>query len=143
MRVRKDTSEAARWLTYWAIYGTLTAAERIVDSIVPWVPYYSTVKLAFLLWLQIPRYSGASRLAHQFIYPILHKTHIQIDHLLSLLERYLNRPEMQAIAAAIHEVLARIPVLEWFVRGPDGKPLPPLRKSRPPGGGGNFITGGL
>ncbi|KAG7672247.1 hypothetical protein Ndes2526B_g06766 [Nannochloris sp. 'desiccata'] len=144
MRVRNDTSEAARWLNYWAIFGTLTALERALDSIVPWVPYYSTVKLALLLWLQIPRYSGAFRLSRQFIYPILHCTHGQIDALLLLLEQYVNRPEIQAMAAAIHEVMARIPVLEWFVRGPDGRPLPPLRKrpSASGGGGSSFITGG-
>lgn len=137
MRVRKDTSEAARWLNYWAIFGTLTALERALDSIIPWVPYYSTLKLALLLWLQIPRYSGAFRLSRQFIYPILHRTHAQIDAVLLLLEQYVHRPEMQAMSAAIHEVLARIPVLEWFVRGPDGRPLPPSRRS----GGGGFITG--
>jgi hypothetical protein len=141
MRVRNDTSEAARWLNYWAIYGTITALERALDNFIPWVPYYSTVKLALLLWMQIPRYSGAYRLSRQFIYPILHRTHAQIDALLVMLEQYVNRPEMQAVAAAIHEVLSKIPVLEWFVRGPDGMPLPPLRR-RPPssGSGGGFIS---
>ncbi len=142
MRVRNDTAEASKWLTYWAVYGTLTALERFsLDSIVPWVPYYTTVKLALLLWLQIPRYSGAYRLARQFAYPVLHRTHAQIDALLVMLEQHVNRPEMQAMAAAIHEVLSRIPVLEWFVRGPDGRPLPPpLRRPSPPPNGG-FITG--
>lgn len=42
--------EAARWLTYWGAYGALAFAERVLDKALPWVPYYQTLKLAFLLW---------------------------------------------------------------------------------------------
>ena len=147
MRVRNDTSEAARWLTYWAVFGSFAAVERLLDPVIPWLPYYSTIKLAALLWLQIPRYSGALRLAAKFAYPFLHKAHPHVDAFLSALRQHLNRPEMVAVAAAVHMVLSRIPVLEWFVRGPDGRPIPPPSSSAAEGnddgiGGrpGFFIT---
>lgn len=137
LRVRNEGTDASRWLMYWAIYGTITAVERAFDNVLPWIPYYSTIKLAFLLWLQIPQYSGAYRLASQFIYPVLHKAHPTIDAALAALQQYVQRPELLAAAAAVHEVLSRIPVLEWFVRGPDGKKLPKPKNS---GAGGSFIT---
>jgi len=36
LRLHNETSEAARWLTYWAIYGTITAVERMLDKLIPW-----------------------------------------------------------------------------------------------------------
>ena len=36
LRVRGDDSEAARWLTYWAVYGAFSAAERLLDKLLPW-----------------------------------------------------------------------------------------------------------
>ena len=100
------------------MYGTITAIERAFDKVVPCIPYYSS----------------AYRLANQFVRPFLHKAHPHIDAALEYLQMYMKRPEMVAIAAAVHEVLSRIPILEWFVRGPDGRPL---RPPRPPSG---FIT---
>ena len=133
MQVRNDTSEAARWLTYWAVFGTITALERLFDKIVPWIPYYSTVKLALLLWLQLPRYSGAYRLTMQFVRPFLHRTHPHIDAALEVVHAYLSRPEVLAVCSVINDVFARIPVLEWFVRGPDGRPSSSMPPPRPSG----------
>jgi hypothetical protein len=42
------------------------------------------------------------------------------------------RPEVLAAAAAVNEALSRVPVLEWFVRGPDGRPVGGSRR-RPRG----------
>ncbi len=143
LRVRHDSVEASRWLTYWAVFGTLAAAERILDRLIPYVPYYPTVKLALLLWLQSPRYGGATRLARRFAYPLLARAHPHIDAFLEALKMWAARPEVAAAAATLHEVCARIPVVEWFVRGPDGRPLPPpSRAPRPADGGfGGFLLG--
>ena len=138
LRVRNEPTQASRWLTYWAIYGTITAIERAFDKVHPWIPYYTVVKLAFLIWLQIPRFSGASRIATEFIYPVLHKAHPHIDNALVALQHYMSRPEILAAGAAVQEVFSRIPVLEWFVRGPDGKPLPRPKSSS--SDRGSFIT---
>lgn len=56
LNTRGEPSEAGRWLTYWAVYGSLSAVERLLDKALPWLPYYTTIKLALLLWLQLPRY---------------------------------------------------------------------------------------
>jgi len=107
------------------------------------VPYYSTIKLAFLVWLQAPRYSGALRLSAEFIRPFLWHTHASIDAALSAVHHALNRPEFLALAASMNDALAHVPVLEWFVRGPDGRPVSgrSRRAGSPPPGSAGFITG--
>lgn len=123
MRLNHDNTEAQRWLTYWSVLGALSAIERVFDKLLPWVPYYSTLKLGFLLWLQLPRYGGAFRLSAQFVRPLLRSSYQHIDALLIFIQESLQRPELAALGHALHEVFARVPVLEWFVRGPDGRPL--------------------
>ena len=45
-----------------------------------------------------------------------------------------RRPELAVCGEALHHFLSRTPVLEWLVRGPDGRPAPRS--------GGAFITDG-
>lgn len=35
-----------------------------------------------------------------------------------------RRPEIQMLGEGLHAFAARTPFLEWFVRGPDGRPQP-------------------
>lgn len=141
LNVRGNGADAGKWLTYWGVFATFSVAERLLEKLLVWVPYYSTLKLALLLWLQLPRYQGASRLYHQFVRPAMRKVYPTVDHLLLLAQLHLRRPEVAAFGEMLHSGLARIPGLEWFVRGPDGR-----RSVPPPGGVGvpsaNFITGG-
>lgn len=117
--------EAIRWLNYWAIIGIFTAIERILHKPLHYIPYYPTLKVAFLLWLQLPRYSGAYRLTNRFVRPFLKQVHPYVDAFMASLATYVNTPEVTAVVNMVHEVLASFPVLEWFVRGPDGKPMLP------------------
>lgn len=60
--------------------------------------------------------------------------------MLLVLKEAFQRPELVSFATMLNEVLAHIPILEWFVRGPDGRPL-----SRRGGGesdGRPFFRGG-
>lgn len=47
------------------------------------MPYYNTLKLAFLLWLQAPRYGGAQRLQREVIQPLLARAQPHIDDFLA------------------------------------------------------------
>eukprot|EP00887_Chlorella_sp_A99_P005768 scaffold1.g5768.t1 len=139
-RQRNARWQAAKWLCYWGVYGVLTVAERVLDRALPWVPYYQTIKLAFLLWLQargphawreVPRYEGAQRLA-ALARPWLLKAQPFVDETLVLAYHSMRQPMVVAALEAAHHGLSRVPWLEWFVRGPDGRPQR--------GGGSAFIT---
>ena len=50
---KEREAEAAQWLTYWAVYGVLSAAEQMF---VTRPPLYYHLKLALLFWLQSSKY---------------------------------------------------------------------------------------
>ena len=50
---KERDQQAAQWLTYWAVYGVVTAAEQLFEYR---PPLYYHVKFAFLFWLQSSRY---------------------------------------------------------------------------------------
>ena len=50
---KERETEAAQWLTYWAVYGVLSAAEQMF---VTRPPLYYHLKLALLFWLQSSKY---------------------------------------------------------------------------------------
>lgn len=47
LRLRNDDSEAAKWLTYWAVYGAFSTVERLLERLLPWrVPPPAAARLA-------------------------------------------------------------------------------------------------
>ncbi|KAF3683384.1 HVA22-like protein k [Capsicum annuum] len=49
-----DQNEQRKWLLYWAVYGSFSIVEAFTDKFLYWFPLYYHVKLAFLVWLQLP-----------------------------------------------------------------------------------------
>ena len=93
------------------------------------LPYYSVIKLAFILWLHLPQYSGAARLSRQLFRPLLRVLHPYFTAVLNALDVYRQRPEVLAAENVFHGIAGQIPVLEWFIRGPDGRPRLRNRKA--------------
>lgn len=52
---KEKDQQATQWLTYWAIYGIISAAEQLFETR---PPLYFHIKLAFVLWLQSPKYQA-------------------------------------------------------------------------------------
>jgi len=71
--------EVAQWLTYWVVFSLFAAVEGIVDRLVYWLPFYYIFKLAFILWLQLPQFRGASKLFKGAVKPLLKKHEAEID----------------------------------------------------------------
>ncbi|XP_029127459.1 HVA22-like protein k isoform X2 [Cajanus cajan] len=49
-----DPYQQQRCLLYWAAYGSFSAAEMYAENLLSWIPFYYHLKLAFLVWLQLP-----------------------------------------------------------------------------------------
>ena len=49
-----DVEDDKTWLTYWMCYGALTVADMHVGWILQIIPFYYTLKLFFMIWLQLP-----------------------------------------------------------------------------------------
>lgn len=53
LSAKEKEQQATQWLTYWAIYGVISAAEQLIETR---PPLYFHIKLALLLWLQSSDY---------------------------------------------------------------------------------------
>lgn len=53
----------AQWLTYWVVFSLFTVVEYFADFVISWIPFYYLAKLAFVLWLQLPRFQGATKVS--------------------------------------------------------------------------------
>lgn len=107
--------------------GLVNAAERPLDRLLQWVPYYHALKLLLLVWLQSPSYEGAARLYVEGMRPWLATWQPTLDDFLASMLRSLRRPELSLLAEGVHRFAAATPFLEWFVRGPGGQRPPPRR----------------
>lgn len=62
---RKDDDK--QWLTYWTIFALFVIVELLFKSILLYIPFYFFLKLAFLIWLFLPIFQGATILHDKFI----------------------------------------------------------------------------
>ncbi|XP_072965696.1 protein HVA22-like [Typha angustifolia] len=71
---RKDDDE--QWLAYWILYSLLTLMEMVAEPILYWVPLWYQIKVAFVAWLVLPQFMGASFLYEKFVREQLKKLKI-------------------------------------------------------------------
>jgi len=64
---RKSADESRQWLTYWAVFSSITFLEMFGDIFLFWIPFYYILKVVFVLWLSLPQFRGAEFLYEQFI----------------------------------------------------------------------------
>jgi receptor expression-enhancing protein 5/6 len=121
MRVRDETHDATKWLMYWSVYGLFSAFETI--ALPSWITKtmpYPFLRLVFTLWLQVPRFSGAYRLTVEYLRPFLHRYYTYIDVGVEKAKDALRVEARAPILRALEDMCRRIPIVEWFMRYPDG-----------------------
>jgi len=69
----------AQWLTYWVIFSLFAALEGLLDRLLLWFPLAWALKLAFVLWLQLPQSQGARLLYRHHVKPLLQAHEERID----------------------------------------------------------------
>ena len=74
-----DPELHTQWLVYWIVNTFFTVGELFTDQLLTWVPLYYELKIAFVAWLVLPRFKGASVLYEKFLAPYLAKHEAAID----------------------------------------------------------------
>ncbi|GMI74473.1 hypothetical protein HRI_001116600 [Hibiscus trionum] len=67
------------WCQYWVLVAILTVCEKIGDVFVSWLPLYSEVKLAFVVYLWYPKWKGTTFVYNSFLRPYVAKHETDID----------------------------------------------------------------
>lgn len=66
-----NKADDANWMAYWLTLGLLTTIESITGrALYSIIPFYLLIKLAFCVWLFLPRTSGAKLLYEKTIRPM-------------------------------------------------------------------------
>ena len=91
-------------LTYWVCFAFFTLLEVFVEYILYFVPFYFALKLAFIVWLQLPQTRGAVYVYDHIIMPFLLSKEKQIDSTLHRATKsgmeFLGEASSAAVAAS-------------------------------------------
>ncbi|RLN92928.1 hypothetical protein BBJ28_00015212 [Nothophytophthora sp. Chile5] len=72
-----------QWLTYWVVYGACTSLETVASPLLTWLPGYFVAKMAFLMWMMLPKTKGAMIVYRKVVYPCLKKYEPYVDRKLA------------------------------------------------------------
>lgn len=78
-----DPALLTPWLMYWVVLACALFIESWAAFILFWVPFYSWIRLAFLLYLILPQTQGANVLYLAHVHPFLQKNEHLIDEFIS------------------------------------------------------------
>jgi receptor expression-enhancing protein 5/6 len=70
------------WLTYWVIFAVYNFADRFVDYLFFWVPFWFVIKLVVLVWMFFPQTKGAIKIYHLIARPIFKAYEARIDQII-------------------------------------------------------------
>jgi hypothetical protein len=54
-----DREDIKQWLVYWVVYSVFINLESVFGLLLQYIPFYSFLKIVFLLILYLPQYNGA------------------------------------------------------------------------------------
>ncbi|OWM82568.1 hypothetical protein CDL15_Pgr002143 [Punica granatum] len=76
---RVEIEELRFWCQYWIIVAMVTVLERIMDILISWLPMYSELKLAFILYLWHPKTMGTVYIYENLLRPFVAQHENDID----------------------------------------------------------------
>lgn len=101
---------------YWSVLSCALLVESWVEFILVWVPFYSYMRLFFLLYLVLPQTQGARYLYETYLYSYLAENETQIEDFIASAHDRLR-------AAGIKYLKQAIEILKTKVLGmPPGEP---------------------
>lgn len=65
-----EKTDATQWLAYWIVYTAFTVINDTLYMFLSFIPFYAELKLAFVLWLQLPQFYGATWLYTSYLEPL-------------------------------------------------------------------------
>ncbi|KAM3077649.1 hypothetical protein ACMFMG_006978 [Clarireedia jacksonii] len=104
---------------YWVVLAIALFAESWVGFILVWIPFYSWIRLGFLLYLILPQTQGARVLYQTHVHPWLHNNELAIDE-------FISSTHDRAKAAGVEYLKQAIEMIKQHVFGlPPKEPTPP------------------
>ncbi|GAA5810052.1 hypothetical protein MFLAVUS_003470 [Mucor flavus] len=77
---QENQKEFSSLLTFWIVSISYLSIEYFSDIFLFWFPFYTEIKLTFVLWLILPQTQGASVFYTQYLEPLLQANEHTIDN---------------------------------------------------------------
>mmetsp|Transcript_25165 Transcript_25165/g.24101 ORF Transcript_25165/g.24101 Transcript_25165/m.24101 type:complete len:179 (-) Transcript_25165:326-862(-) len=81
-----EPDELTEWLMYWVVYGFLGVFDSFGDIILYWIPFFSPLKLAFLVWCWAPQTKGSTVIYKNVVRPLFNMHGNEIDAALNSID---------------------------------------------------------
>ncbi|CAI0461352.1 unnamed protein product [Linum tenue] len=100
-----------QWLTYWIIYSFITLFELSFWKVLAWLPFWSSMKLVFCMWLVLPAFNGAA-----YIYDNVVRKYVKIGGIIDLSNGGNKYSEEQRKVLQMMSLDARKSVVDYVNR---------------------------
>jgi hypothetical protein len=77
--VSNEAEAMARWLQFWLIMAILSCVQGVIDIVGAYLPFFFEAKIAFILWLSLDKFKGATFLFQKYLKPLLDSHAGKID----------------------------------------------------------------
>ena len=94
-----DDDDDKQYLTYWIVYGLFSVFDLFTAFLIKVIPFYYTIKLAFLIWLFMPNFKGAVYIYNILVGPLFRKYESKFDRGVDKIMRKGEKFTEQAKAA--------------------------------------------
>ncbi|KAI0203634.1 TB2/DP1, HVA22 family-domain-containing protein [Astrocystis sublimbata] len=103
-----DPAQLTPWLMYWSVLSCALLAESWTEFILVWIPFYSWIRLGFLLWLVLPSTQGARVLYETYLHPYLEDNELAIEDFIASAHDRLRAAGLKYLKEAIELVRTRL-----------------------------------
>ncbi|KAI0542028.1 TB2/DP1, HVA22 family-domain-containing protein [Xylaria digitata] len=103
-----DPAQLTPWLMYWSVLSCALLAESWTEFILVWIPFYSWIRLGFLLWLVLPSTQGARALYEAYLHPYLEENELAIEEFIANAHDRFRAAGMQYLKQAIELIRTRV-----------------------------------
>ena len=74
-----EEDDDKHFLTYWVVYGLFAVFDLFTSFLINRIPFYYTLKLAFLIWMFMPNFKGSIYVYNYVIGPLFKKYESKFD----------------------------------------------------------------
>ncbi|KAI1456997.1 TB2/DP1, HVA22 family-domain-containing protein [Annulohypoxylon moriforme] len=103
-----DPAQLTPWLMYWSVLSCALLVESWTEFILWWVPFYSYMRLGFLLYLVLPQTQGARVLYETYLYPYLEENELAIEDFIASAHDRLKAAGMAYLKRAIEMLRTQV-----------------------------------
>ncbi|KAI2636668.1 TB2/DP1, HVA22 family-domain-containing protein [Xylaria nigripes] len=124
-----DPSQLTPWLMYWSVLSCALLAETWTEFILVWIPFYSWMRLGFLLWLVLPSTQGARVLYESYLHPYLEENELAIEEFIARAHDRIKAEGFRYLQQVIELIRTQV-----FNLPPSGPPQEQTRAAAAPQG---------